>query len=151
MARMQLITIGGAVATNYHDKHKARYFATAQIWSEASTCLKRQVGATLVKDGHVIATGYNGAPPGAIHCNELGPDGLVVGCYLVDMKCKRSIHAEHNAILQAARHGHSTNGAVMYVTLEPCHECQMFMRGAGIFEWYWIECKPDRHTPSEPV
>ena len=139
------------MATSYHDKHKDRYFSTAQVWATASTCLKRQVGATLVKDGHVIATGYNGAPPGEPHCDDVGPDGLVVGCHLVDMKCKRAIHAEHNAILQAAQHGHSTRGSVMYVTLEPCHECKMFMRGAGISEWYWMESKSDRHAPTAPV
>lgn len=139
------------MGTKYHEKHKDRYFATAQVWAPASTCMKRQVGAALVKDGHVIATGYNGAPSGEPQCDEAMADGSVLGCFMVDGKCKRSIHAEHNAILQAAQHGHSTKGAVMYVTLEPCHECQMFMKGAGITEWYWLEPKRDRHAPPVSV
>jgi dCMP deaminase len=139
------------MSASHHDKHRERYFATAAVWAGASTCLKRQVGAALVMDGHVIATGYNGSPSGERHCDDPSPQGGALGCHLVDGKCKRAIHAEHNAILQAAQHGHPTRGAVMYVTLEPCHDCQMFMKGAGITEWYWLEDKDDRHAPPVPV
>lgn len=137
------------MATDWREKHGGRYFSTAQVWATASTCLKRQVGATLVRDGYVIATGYNGSPAGEPQCDDILECGETRGCHLVDGKCKRSIHAEHNAILQAAQHGHPTKGAVMYVTVEPCHECKMFMRGSGITEWHWLESKIDRHAPPD--
>jgi dCMP deaminase len=108
------------------------YFRTAQVWAEEATCPKRQVGAVLVKDGHVIATGFNGSPPGWPHCTD-------VGCLIVDGRCERTVHAEANAIAQAARHGHSTDGAVLYCTLEPCLRCQMLLLSCGVAEWRWIE------------
>lgn len=124
-------------------KHASRYFATAEVWASAATCAKRQVGAVLVKDGHVIATGYNGAPPGLPHCTE-------VGCFVVDGRCRRTVHAEHNALLQAAKFGISCEGAVMYVTCEPCFDCEMYMRGAGLAGAAWLQDNPDtKGTPPE--
>ncbi len=116
-------------------------WATAKQWAKSSTCPKRQVGAVLVKDGHIIETGYNGAPPGEAHCTDLG-------CYEVASKCERAVHAEHNLLLHAARHGHSTLGTTVYVTLKPCFKCQMYMRSAGVKSWKWLE--DNRERPGAP-
>ena len=108
------------------------YFETAEVWAKQATCLKRQVGAVLVKGGFVIATAFNGAPAGWPHCTE-------VGCFIVDGKCVRTVHAEENAIYQAARAGHSTQGAMLYCTLQPCFKCTMALLSAGVTEFHWLE------------
>lgn len=90
-----------------------------------ATCPARHVGALLVRDKRILATGYNGAPSGMKHCSE-------VGCRLEDSKCVRVIHAEHNAILQCALHGVSTLGSTLYTTHRPCSACTRLVVGAGI-------------------
>jgi dCMP deaminase len=100
-----------------------------------STCLRRQVGAVLVKDGHVISTGYNGSPRGLKHCEE-------VGCLRQQMNIPsgerhelcRAVHAEQNAVVQAAYHGTSTNGTTLYTTGWPCTQCAKILINAGIKE-----------------
>lgn len=96
----------------------------------------------LVRDGCIIEVGYNGAASGQPHCRD-------VGCFEVDSKCERAVHAEHNLILHAARHGHRTAGAVVYCTLQPCFKCQMFLRNAGVTEWHWLE--ENRERPGAPT
>lgn len=98
-----------------------------------STCLRRHVGAVIVRDKHILATGYNGAPSGLEHCD-------VVGCLREQMgipsgrrqEICRGLHAEQNAIIQAALHGVSTNGAAIYVTHQPCITCAKMIINAGI-------------------
>jgi dCMP deaminase len=90
-----------------------------------STCLRRHVGAVVVRDRRILSTGYNGSPPGQPHCTE-------VGCLLEDGKCIRTLHAEQNALIQAALHGVSTAGATLYCTCRPCHVCARMIVGAGI-------------------
>ncbi|GAB4469516.1 MAG: dCMP deaminase family protein [Armatimonadaceae bacterium] len=90
-----------------------------------ATCLRRHVGAVVVRDKRILSTGYNGSPPGQPHCSE-------VGCLLEDGKCIRTLHAEQNALIQAALHGVSTQGATMYCTCRPCHVCARMIVGAGI-------------------
>jgi len=106
----------------------ARLLAVAR-----STCLRRQVGAVLVRDKHILATGYNGAPTGLPHCAE-------VGCLRKHLNIPsgqrhelcRAVHAEQNVIIQAALHGRDTRGATLYVTCQPCVICSKILVNAGI-------------------
>ncbi len=90
-----------------------------------ATCPRRSVGAVIVLDRRILTTGYNGAPHGLAHCTE-------VGCKIVDGHCQRALHAEQNAILQAALNGVSTRGATVYVTCQPCNACAKMIINAGI-------------------
>ena len=98
-----------------------------------STCLRRQVGAIIVKDRRILATGYNGAPSGISHCEETGclrqkyniPSGQ-------RHELCRAIHAEQNAIVQAAMSGTSIQGATIYVNTQPCSLCAKMIINAGI-------------------
>lgn len=90
-----------------------------------ATCPRRHVGAVVVRDKRILSTGYNGSPPGQKHCDE-------VGCLMEDGRCIRTLHAEQNAIIQAALHGVSTEGATLYSTCRPCHVCARMVVGAGI-------------------
>jgi len=106
---------------------------TAQV-AERSTCVRAKVGAVVVRDRSILATGYNGAPAGMPHC-------LDVGCLVyrsntptgdVEENCFRTIHAEINAIAQAARHGASIDGADVYVTHTPCIHCLKVLVNSGV-------------------
>ena len=107
------------------------YLQLAAFMATRSTCLKHQVGAVLVRDRQVLSTGYNGAPSDLPHCEELGcaRAGLESGERL-DL-C-RAVHAEQNAIIQAALHGVSTKGATLYTTAAPCYQCAAMIINAGI-------------------
>jgi len=83
------------------------------------------VGAVLARDGMVLSTGYNGAPRGLEHCTH-DPGATE--------RCRVSVHAEMNALIQAAYHGHTTKGATLYVTHEPCIGCSGPIINAGIIE-----------------
>jgi dCMP deaminase len=103
--------------------------------AKRATCLRRQVGAVLVKDKRLLATGYNGAPSGLAHCLEVGclrqrnqiPSGE-------RHELCRGLHAEQNAIIQAAFHGISIQGATLYCTNLPCAICTKMIINAGIKE-----------------
>jgi dCMP deaminase len=90
-----------------------------------ATCLRRAVGAVIVRDRRILTTGYNGAPMGQEHC-------LDVGCHLVGGHCIRCLHAEQNAIIQAAYFGVSTAGGTLYCTHQPCNMCAKMIVNAGI-------------------
>lgn len=107
------------------------FFGIAEAVSRRATCPRLSVGAVLVRDGFVIATGYNGAPSGAFHCTE-------VGCEVEANHCVRVIHAEINALLQAARCGHPTEDAICYTTHEPCARCVIHMRQAGVSDFFYL-------------
>ena len=92
-----------------------------------ATCPRRSVGAVIVRDRRILSTGYNGSPPGQPHCVDPG-----VGCLMEDGRCIRTLHAEQNALIQAALHGVSTEGATLYGTCRPCHVCARMVVGAGI-------------------
>ncbi len=98
-----------------------------------STCLRRSVGAILVKDKRILATGYNGAPSGIRHCLEVGclRDQLKVPSGERHELC-RGLHAEQNAIIQSALHGVSLKGATVYCTNHPCVICAKMIINAGI-------------------
>ena len=110
------------------------FMEMAELTAKRSTCLRRQVGAVIVKDKHIIATGYNGAPTGISHCEDRG------GCLRQQLgvpsgerhELCRALHAEQNAIIQAAALGNSINGATIYVTNQPCVICAKMIINAGI-------------------
>ena len=110
------------------------FMGMAELTSERSTCLRRKVGAVIVVDKRIVATGYNGAPKGLPHCEELG------GCLREKLgvpsgqrhELCRALHAEQNAIIQAAVMGNSINGASIFVTHQPCSICAKMIINAGI-------------------
>ncbi len=109
-----------------------------------STCLRRQIGAVLVMDKRILATGYNGVPSGLRHCSE-------VGCLRERQKVPsgerhdlcRGLHAEMNALLQAAKYGIAIRGAVLYTTHHPCSLCAKMIINAGITQILTSEDYPD--------
>jgi dCMP deaminase len=105
-----------------------------------STCLRRQVGALLVKDRNILATGYNGTPSGIRHCEETGclRDRLQIPSGERHELC-RGLHAEQNAIIQAARHGINIDGSTLYCTTMPCIICTKMLINAGIRRIVFIE------------
>ena len=117
----------------------------AVLTAKRSTCLSRQVGAVIVKDKHIIATGYNGAPRGVPHCDEKG------GCLRQQLNVPsgerhelcRALHAEQNAIIQAATLGQSIEGGTIYVTNQPCVICAKMIINAGISRIVVKEGYPD--------
>jgi dCMP deaminase len=97
-----------------------------------STCERRAVGAVIVKDKRILATGYNGAPRGLAHCPpEGGLHDWPVGCMRAG-HCIRSLHAEQNALLQAAKIGVPCADSSIYVTCQPCNTCAKMIINAGI-------------------
>jgi dCMP deaminase len=93
--------------------------------STRSTCDRKFVGAVIVRDKSILATGYNGSIRGLPHCDEEGH-------LMEDGHCVRTVHAEANAIVQAARHGVRIEGATIYVTASPCWSCFRLIANAGI-------------------
>lgn len=110
-----------------------------------STCLRRQVGAVIVKDKRILATGYNGAPSGLEHC-------LTKGCLREELgipsgenqELCRGLHAEQNAIIQAALHGVQLNDAIIYSTHKPCVLCSKMIINAGLKGINYAEGYPDK-------
>lgn len=110
------------------------FMQIAEIVKTRSTCLRREVGAVIVKDNRIITTGYNGAPSGLKHCTEMGGcerERLGIPSGQRHELC-RALHAEQNAIIQAANLGISTAGATIYITLQPCVICAKMLINAGI-------------------
>lgn len=102
------------------------FMAMAKIVASRGTCNRLYAGSVLVKDNRIISSGYNGSPPGQPHCDE---DGHL----LEEGHCVRTIHGEHNAILQAAVNGGtSTVGSTMYTKYNPCIHCTKYVISAGI-------------------
>lgn len=121
------------------------FMQMAQLTAQRSTCLRRKVGAVIVKDKHIIATGYNGAPRGLKHCVELG------GCLREKLKIPsgqrhelcRALHAEQNAIIQAATLGQSIEDGTIYITHQPCAICAKMIINAGLKRIVVKEGYPD--------
>jgi dCMP deaminase len=116
------------------------FMGIARMVTARSTCLRRHVGAILVKDRRILATGYNGAPSGVRHCEEVGclrQDGSVPSGTRHEL-C-RGLHAEQNAIIQAAYHGISITGSTLYCTNKPCVICSKMLINAGIGTIYYDE------------
>lgn len=121
------------------------FLEVAQLVSKRATCLRRRVGAVLVRDKKILATGYNGAPSGLAHC-------LDIGCLRKKLKIPsgqrhelcRGLHAEQNVILQAALHGISTKDSALYITNQPCIICVKMLINAGIREIIITGDYPDK-------
>jgi dCMP deaminase len=109
------------------------FMKITHLVSERSTCMRRKVGAIIVKDKRIISTGYNGAPRGLAHCLEIGclREQLEIPSGERHEMC-RGAHAEQNAIIQAASSGISMEGATMYCTTAPCSTCAKMIINAGI-------------------
>lgn len=103
------------------------FLKLADVVAERGTCPRKKIGAVLVRDGMILSTGYNGAPRGIEHCETLG-------CRMANGHCVRTIHAEVNAVIQAAYHGVSTKGSVMYTQVLPCEYCSKVLINAGVVE-----------------
>lgn len=101
------------------------YFEIALLVAKRSTCNRAQVGAVLVNENQILGTGYNGSPSGFPHCTE-------AGCDMENGHCVRTVHAEVNAVLSAARNGVSTVGATIYSTHKPCFRCKQVLTNAGV-------------------
>ncbi len=116
------------------------FMKIAYAVSERSTCDRAFVGCVLVLDKRILTTGFNGSPAGQPHCDEIGH-------LLVDGHCVRTIHAETNAIIQAALHGVSTRGCTCYVTHFPCISCTKALINAGITRLvYHMDYRIDDHA-----
>jgi len=116
-----------------------RYFMDiTELVAKRSTCTRREVGAVVIKNKRILATGYNGAPSGISHCIDIGclRENLNVASGERHELC-RGIHAEQNAIVQAAFHGVSINGATLFCTNLPCSICAKMIINAGIVEIYY--------------
>lgn len=122
-------------------KSKDVYFSEiADLVSSRSTCLRNQVGAVIVKESQILSTGYNGAPKGLAHCDDVGCIRQAKGYKSGERhELCRGLHAEQNAIIQAAYHGISVKGAKIYVTTKPCSICTKMLINAGIHEVIYIE------------
>ena len=120
------------------------FMEMAHVVSKRSTCLRRKVGALLVKDKHILCTGYNGAPKGLSHCSD-------VGCLREEQNIPpgerhelcRGLHAEQNAIIQASVFGVSVKGSVLYCTNTPCVVCVKMLINAGVEEIIYSGEYPD--------
>ena len=115
------------------------------VVARRSTCLRRQVGAIIVLDKRILATGYNGAPSNLPHCGEVSciRERLGVPSGERHELC-RGLHAEQNAIIQAALHGSSIKGAILYCTHQPCVVCAKMIINAGIVQIVYQGAYPDK-------
>jgi len=129
---------GSSVAERRLGWHE--YFMTvAQLISRRATCTRGHVGAVIVRENSILSTGYNGAPSGLPHCNDsncriyrsIHPDGTV------EENCVNAIHAEINAIAQAAKHGVSIRDSDIYITASPCIHCLKVLINVGIKTIYY--------------
>jgi len=121
------------------------FMEVAKLVSKRSTCLRRNVGAVLVKDKRILATGYNGSPRGLKHC-------LDIGCIRQKLNIPsgerhelcRALHGEQNALIQASLHGIGVEGSTLYATNQPCIICAKMLINAGIKEIVVSDGYPDK-------
>jgi dCMP deaminase len=121
------------------------FLEVAKLVSRRATCLRRRVGAVIVKDKRILATGYNGAPRGLAHC-------LDIGCIREKLKIPsgerhelcRALHAEQNALIQASLYGVSLKDSTLYATNQPCIICAKMLINAGIKEIVISDGYPDK-------
>lgn len=120
------------------------FLQITQLVATRSTCMRRQVGGLLVKNKNILATGYNGVPSGISHCD-------LSGCLREQLKVPsgerhelcRGLHAEQNAIIQAARHGVNIEGSTLYCTDSPCSICTKMLINAGVTQIFFARGYPD--------
>ena len=121
------------------------YFMTiAQEVAKRSSCIRRQIGAVIVKDKRILATGYNNVPSNIAHCDEVGCLRQQLGIPSGQQhELCRGVHAEQNAIVQAARYGIPIEGSVIYTTTYPCVQCTKMIINCGITEIVYGGSYPD--------
>lgn len=121
------------------------FMEITQLVAKRSTCARRSVGAIIVKDKRILSTGYNGAPSGVSHCLDIGclREHLNIASGERHELC-RGIHAEQNAIIQAALHGVSIKGAALFCTNLPCSICAKMLINAGIKKIVYLSGYADR-------
>ncbi len=123
------------------------FMKMADLAAERSTCLRRQVGAILVKERQILATGYNGAPRGVEHCEKTGclrqKRGVPSG---EKHEICRGVHAEQNLVAQSAFHGVKTEGSTVYCTNQPCVICAKLLINAGVDKIFYQEGYDDPFT-----
>ncbi len=111
------------------EKYDITYLKMALEWSKLSHCVRKKVGAIIVKNGMIISDGYNGMPSGLDNCCETDNNETNWNV----------IHAEANAILKCAKHGQSCNGSTLYQTHSPCKNCSTLILQSGIKRLVYIE------------
>ena len=120
------------------------FLEVARLVSRRTTCLRRSVGAVLVKDKKILATGYNGAPSGLAHCIDIGCLRQKLGIPSGERhELCRGLHAEQNALIQASLYGISVKDSALYITNQPCIICAKMLINAGIKEIIIAEGYPD--------
>ena len=139
------LTRAGDTASARHRPSWDEYFLQlARQAASRSTCLRRQVGAVLVRDKRILATGYNGAPRGVAHCLDIGCLREELGIPSGERhELCRAIHAEQNAVIQAAIHGVAIEGATLYCTHHPCILCAKILINCGVRDIHYFEGYPD--------
>lgn len=120
------------------------FLEIAKVVGKRSTCDRAHVGAVIAKNKVILSTGYNGAPRGLAHCDDVGHE-------MVDGHCIRTAHAEANAIAQAAKNGTSVEGATIYLTISPCYDCLKVIVNAGIKEVIYSNFYMSRYEASKAV
>ena len=121
------------------------FLEIAFVVGKRATCLRNNVGAVVVRDKRILSTGYNGAPSGMEHCLEIGciRDLEKIPSGTRHEKC-RAVHAEQNAIIQAAKHGTNIDGATLYCTNQPCSICAKMIINAGVKHIIFQDGYPDK-------
>ena len=120
------------------------FLEIAKVVATRSTCDRANVGAVIAKNKVILSTGYNGAPRGLPHCNDVGHE-------IVDGHCIRTAHAETNAIAQAAKNGTPIEDASIYLTISPCYACFKIIVNAGIKEVVYGSFYMSRYGASKAV
>lgn len=120
------------------------FLEIAKVIAKRSTCDRARVGAVISRNKVILSTGYNGAPRGLPHCDDVGHE-------MVDGHCIRTAHAEVNAIAQAAKNGIPIEGATMYLTISPCYDCFKMLVNAGIKEVIYDSFYMSRYGASKAV
>lgn len=120
------------------------FLEIAKVVAKRSTCDRANVGAVIAKNKVILSTGYNGAPRGLPHCDDVGHE-------IVDGHCIRTAHAETNAIAQAAKNGTSIEDASIYLTISPCYDCFKMIVNAGIKEVIYGNFYMSRYEASKAV
>ena len=125
------------------------FMRIAELVASRSTCLRHDVGAVLVRDKRILASGYNGAPPGMVHCLEIGciRDKLKIPSGTKAEIC-RGVHAEQNAVIQCAVYGLSSKESTIYSTHQPCTICTKLLIAAGVKRIVYKESYPDKFAQS---
>ncbi|MBP6930029.1 cytidine/deoxycytidylate deaminase family protein [Patescibacteria group bacterium] len=120
------------------------FMEIARQISKRATCDRKHVGAVIVRDKAILSTGYNGAPHHLPHCDEVGHE-------IVEGHCVRTVHAEANAIAQAAKNGVAIENGTIYITASPCYDCFKLMVNAGIERVVYGEFYASRYGASSRV